>query len=92
LYAVLQFAGGKLSNRLFHSSAAHTHRHLWAIQRTLSGPYIERDGECSLRVSLHFDPTCVSDELRPTILHTRTIAGYPAHAAETTGSKAASLA
>ena len=68
----MQFAGGKLSNRLFHSSAARTSRRLW-----LSEPYIERDGERGSHVKLHFGAAYVSDELCPTILHTRTIAGVP---------------
>jgi hypothetical protein len=92
LYAVMQFAGGELSNRLFYSSTACTHRDVWPFQRTLSSPYTERDGECSLRVGLHFDATCVSDELRPTILHTRTIARCPGPCGGTApASKAASL-
>jgi hypothetical protein len=73
LYAVMQFAGGKLSNRLFCSGAARSHRRLWSIQRSLSKPYIERDGKRSLHVRLHFGAAYVSDELRPVIVHTRTI-------------------
>ena len=71
----MQFAGGELSNRLFHSSATRSQCRRWPLQRSISDPNSERDGEPGLHVKLHFDTTCVSDELRPTILHTRTIVG-----------------
>jgi hypothetical protein len=63
LHDVVQFAGGKLPNRLLHSRSTGD-RVGW--ERGL-----KRDIEYGLRDGLHFEPTCMSDGLLPTILPNR---------------------
>jgi hypothetical protein len=76
LHDVVQFAGRELSSGLFRSSAARSPQcRRFRFQRTLSNPNTKRDGEPGLHDRLHFGATCVSDELRPTSLHSGTIAG-----------------
>jgi len=70
----VQFAGRELSSGLFRSSAARSQCRRFRFQRALSNPNTKRDGESGLHDRLHFGATCVSDELRPTSLHTGTIA------------------
>ena len=56
LHDVLQFSGGELSNRLFHSRAAHGH-----ARRNCD---LEPDGKHGVRDGLHFKPARVSDHMR----------------------------
>ena len=55
----MQFAGSELPNGLRHSGAA--------ARDALRNRDFERDGEPDLHGSLLFEPTCVSDELRPAV-------------------------
>ena len=79
LHDVVQFAGRELSSGLFRSGAARSQCRRFHYERALSNPNTKRDGESGLHDRLHFGATCVSDELRPTSLHTGTIAGRPDH-------------
>jgi hypothetical protein len=56
LHDVLQFSGGELSNRLFHSRAARGH-----ARRNCD---LEPDGKHGVRDGLHFEPARVSDHMR----------------------------
>jgi hypothetical protein len=56
LHDVLQFSGGELSNRLFHSRAAHGH--------TRRNCDLEPDGKHGVRDGLHFESARVSDHMR----------------------------
>ena len=56
LHDVLQFSGGELSNRLFHSRAARGH-----ARRNCD---LEPDGKHGVRDGLHFKPARVSDHMR----------------------------
>jgi hypothetical protein len=60
LYDVVQLAGGKLPNRLRHSSGAD--------DRVLRNRDLKRDIEHRVRDGLHYEPDRMSDELLPTIL------------------------